>query len=270
MEKIFFSNNIKYLRDRQRISQENCAQNLSMGRSKLSALENGQIKGLQPEDLLRFSDYFKVSIDTLLRVNLQQLGELNLRQLIAGNDVYIKGGNLRVLAITVNQDNEENVELVPIKAKAGYRAGYNDPQYIGQLPKFHLPNLPKGKTYRIFPTSGDSMLPIPENSLVIGSFVTDLGRIKTGTLCIVVLKGTGEDFVFKSVENNLQNDRTFILHSLNDTYKPYTVPIEDVLEVWEMTSYMSDTVPGGNITMNFIANALKDIQVKVGQIAIKK
>lgn len=270
MEKIFFSKNIKFLRERERQTQENLANILAMGRSKLNSLEMGRSKAYQPEDLVKFSRHFKISIDALLGVDLSTLGELKLRQLEAGNDVYIKGGNLRVLAITVNRDNEENVELVPIKAKAGYRAGYNDPEYIGQLPKYSIPDLPKGRSYRIFPTTGDSMLPIPENSQVIGAFVQDLGSIKSGTLCIVVLNGQGEDFVFKSVENRIATDRCLVLHSLNELYPPYSVPIEDVLEVWEMKSYMSDTVPGGNITMSLIAGALKDIQVTVNQIAARK
>jgi len=266
MEKIYFAKNIKYLRNRQNLSQENLGQKISMSRPKVNALETGHTKSPTMEDLLTFSGYFKVSVDTLLKVDLQPLGELKLRELQAGNDIYIKGGNLRVLAITVNGQNEENVELVPIKAKAGYRAGYNDPAYIEKLPKFSLPNLPKGKSYRIFPTIGDSMLPIPENTLVIGAFVEDLSSIRTGTLCIVVLKGNGEDFVFKSMENRLATDHSFVLHSLNEIYQPFTVPVEDVLEVWQMTSYISDTVPAGNITMGSIASALKDIQVKVGTL----
>lgn len=263
MEKIYFAKNIKFLRNRDKLSQESLGQFLSMTRSKVNALETGHTKSPTMEDLLAFSAYFKVSVDSMLKIDLQPLGELKLRELQAGNDVYIRGGNLRVLAITVNQNNEENVELVPVKAKAGYRAGYNDPSFIQQLPRYRIPGLPKGKTYRIFPTTGDSMFPIPENSLVIGAFVNDLTSIRTGSLCVVVLKGTGEDFVFKNVENRLLAEGCFVLHSLNELYAPYHVMAEDVLEMWQMTSYISDTVPTGNITMGAIASALKDIQIKV-------
>lgn len=266
MSKIFFSTNLKYLRGRKGQSQETLANNLSMGRSKIDALEQGRTKTCLPEDLMVFSRYYKISIDTLLSVDLSKLQELQLRELEAGNDLYLRGGNLRVLAISVDRNNEENVEMVPIKAKAGYRAGYNDPAYIGQLPKFSMPNLPKGKSVRIFPTEGDSMLPIPEDSLIVTEYVEDLTSIKTGTLCIVVLNGTGPDFVFKSVENRLNEDRTFILHSLNEMYKPYAVQAEDVLEVWKFVSYVSNTVPGGNITMSHIANALQEIKVNVASL----
>lgn len=118
-------------------------------------------KGPFPGGLSGHFQFFGISIDSLIRVDLRTLGELKLRELEAGNDVYMRGGNLRVLAISVDKGNQENVEYVPIKAKAGYLSGYNDPEFIASLPRFSLPNLPRQGTYRIFPTVGDSMLPIP-------------------------------------------------------------------------------------------------------------
>src|SRR5215217_5437545 len=109
MEEIFFSNNIKYLRTRRKLNQDFLAKELSITRVKLNALESGHTKNPVLGDLIRFSRYFRISVDSILTVDLQKLGELKLRELEAGNDVYIRGGNLRVLAITVNQDNEENV-----------------------------------------------------------------------------------------------------------------------------------------------------------------
>src|SRR5690606_5142703 len=123
------------------------------------------------EDLLRFSAFYRLSIDTLLRVNLQKIGELKIRELEAGNDQFTTGTRLRVLATTVDSANNENIEFVPVKAKAGYLAGYNDPEFIATLPRFTMPQLPASRTYRMFPTSGKSMLPIPEGSLVIAEYV---------------------------------------------------------------------------------------------------
>ena len=41
----------------------------------------------------------------------------------------------------VDSKNRDNIELVPVKAKAGYTAGYNDPEFISSLPTFQLPFL---------------------------------------------------------------------------------------------------------------------------------
>ncbi|WP_342089298.1 hypothetical protein [Dyadobacter sp. OTU695] len=45
-----------------------------MTRSKLNALESGQTAAPKPEDHLKYSDDFKVSVDTLMRVELARLG----------------------------------------------------------------------------------------------------------------------------------------------------------------------------------------------------
>ncbi|HEV7348019.1 XRE family transcriptional regulator [Telluribacter sp.] len=245
-QKVFFGANIKFLRERRKLSQEALAEQLGLTRSKLNALENGQTKAPQPEDYLKFSDFFKISVDSLLKIDLSRLSELKLRELEAGNDVYMTGSQIRVLAITVDKENRENVEYVPVKAKAGYRSGYADPEYLAALPRFSLPNLPQGHTYRMFPITGDSMLPIPEGSDVVGQYVEDWKSIRPGTPCILILKGD-QDFVFKEV--TVQPDGGLLLRSYNMLYEPYTVRAEEVLEIWKFHSYQSREIPSAESNM---------------------
>lgn len=240
IQKIFWADNVKFLRQRKKLSQESMAELLHISRSKLNAHENGHTVNPPIEDLFRFSSYFKISIDTLLKVKLAQLGELKLRELEAGNDVYMAGGNIRVLAITVDKNDRENVEYVPVKAKAGYKAGYNDPEFIASLPRYSFPDLPRTGTFRMFPTVGDSMLPIPEGSDILAKYVQDWTSIKASTLCIVIFKGE-QDFVFKKV--TLQSEGTLLLESLNEVYKPYTTSVENVLEIWQFERFVSRAIP---------------------------
>jgi len=263
-QKIFFHSNIRFLRERRKMSQETLAEKLSLSRSKLNALENGHTKAPQPDDYLSYSEYFKISVDSLLKVDLSRLPELKLRDLEAGNDVYMTGSNIRVLAITVDKNNKENIEYVPVKAKAGYRSGYTDPHYLAQLPKYSMPNLDKGKTYRIFPTEGDSMLPIPEGSDITCMFVQDWKSIKPQTPCIVVLSAE-KDFVFKQVTVN--QDATILLSSYNCIYEPYTVNAEEVLEIWEFHSFQSKEIPnmeGNNQIMKVLLEVQKQVNGLVG------
>lgn len=259
-QKIFFSSNIKFLRDRRKMSQETLAAKISLTRTKLNALENGHTKSPQPEDYLNYSDFFKISVDSLLRVDLSKLSELKLRELEAGNDVYLTGGKIRVLAITVNSDNKENIEYVPVKAKAGYRAGYSDPQYLAKLPRYTMPNLAKGHTYRIFPTTGDSMLPIAENSDVTGQYVQDWKSLKADTPCIVILKGE-QEFVFKQVTIN--SDGTVLLRSYNKLYEPYSVGADDILEIWKFYSFSSRELPEPQTDMQVLSRAIMDIHREI-------
>jgi transcriptional regulator with XRE-family HTH domain len=263
MQQIFFAGNIKFLRERKKLSQETLAAKLGLTRAKLAAIEAGNTKSPQPEDYLKFSDFFKISIDTLLKINLLKLGELKMRELESGNDVYIRGGNLRVLAISVDRSNNENVEYVPVKAKAGYMAGYNDPEFIASLPKYSLPNLPADGTFRIFPSTGDSMLPVPEGSDIIAQYLPDWTAIKADIPCIVILKGQ-QDFVFKMVTMN--PDSTILLKSLNPEYKPYTVEASDVMEIWRFYAYTSREFPEAKSEMATVLMAIKNLEEKIGQI----
>ncbi|MCF0072474.1 helix-turn-helix domain-containing protein [Dyadobacter sp. CY261] len=265
--KHFFGKNIRFLRERRKLTQEDLAQNLSITRVKLGAIEAGRTENPASNDLLQFSDFFKMSIDTLFRVDLSKLSELKIRELEAGNDIYMTGSNLRVLAVSVDKSNKENIEYVPIKAKAGYRDGYADPDFIASLPKFTLPTLPQTGTFRMFPTIGDSMLPIPEGADVICEFIEDWTSIKPGTLCVLALKGE-QDFVFKKVTIK-SSVKAALLESLNQDYLPYEVAVGEIVEIWKFQSYVSTQIPESvsdmlhlSITMNSVLQRLKVIEEK--------
>ncbi|KAA5532305.1 LexA family transcriptional regulator [Taibaiella lutea] len=262
----FWPTNLKKLRNRKNMSQESLALLLNMSRSKYNAHESGQTVNPVVEDLFRISDYFGMSIDSLLRVDLTKLSESKIRELEEGNDLYRKGTQLRVLSVTVDKNDTENVEYVPVKAKAGYRNGFSDPEFIAALPKFSMPNLPKSAMFRMFPTTGDSMLPIPEGADVIGSFVQDWTNIKPRTMCIVILKGE-QDMVFKQVT---QQDEGFLLESLNTVYQPYTVPASDVLEIWKFYSYQTNEIPEQQTDLQTMAKAIKEIRDDLKIMKTKK
>ena len=263
-QNFFWSTNIKFLRNRKKLSQDQLAVELTISRAKLNAHENGHSKNPPLEDLVRFADYFNITIDTLLRINLSKLSELKLRNLEAGNDIYLSGRQIRVLATTINQQNNENIEWVPIKAKAGYLAGYNDLDFISKLPKFSMPNLPVGKTYRLFPTKGDSMLPVPEDSYVIGEYVEDWLTLKKDTPCIVVVKG--QDIVFKLMDlSDTPRTHRLYLKSLNVRYSPYEIEAVDVLEVWKFYGYISDTMPE-QLNLQEMTYAINDMKMDLQKL----
>jgi transcriptional regulator with XRE-family HTH domain len=255
-QKVYFSSNIKFLRERKKLTQEALANELNMTRKKLFALESGQTKTPPVTDMINFSRFFNVSVDTLLTVDLPKLSGVQIQALDAGHEAYANGANLRVLAISVDQDNTENIEYVPVKAKAGYAAGYHDPEFIASLPKYSFPNLPKGNTYRVFPTSGESMLPIPDGSEVIAQYITDWEMIKPGTPSIVILKGN-QDFVFKLV--TWQANGSLLLESLNDLFRPYTVAVNEVAEIWKYHKHQTDKLPEKQTEIQEIKGLLMQI-----------
>ncbi len=265
---IYWSSNIRHLRRRKNLSQDEMAFCLSISRSKLNAHENGQTVNPTVEDLINFSSYFKLSIDNLIKTDLSKLSELKLRELEAGNDIYSTGSQLRILATTVNANNKDHIEYVTHKAKAGYLDGYADPEYINKLPMFSLPHLPSDTKYRMFPTVGDSMFPIPENALVIGKYVDDWNNIKPETPCLVVTKEEG--IVFKLVTGNIKKNRSFTLASLNSYYPPYEVSVENVVEIWQFVTYLSDTIPQAEVPMQELSRNMQEIKAALKKMAQKK
>lgn len=238
--KTYFSSNIKFLRKRMGFTQDEVAEQLGMKRPTLSGIEN-EVSQPTISALLNFSKYYRIAIDTLLNIEIQKLSELQLRQLERGEDVFIRGGKLRILATTINSDNNENIELINEKAKAGYATGFADPEFISQLPKFQLPFLSRQKKYRTFQISGDSMLPIPEGSWVTGEYVQDWSNIISGQAYIIFTLDDG--IVFKISENLLKEKGMLRLFSLNPLYDPYEVPVSEIKEIWKFTHYISSELP---------------------------
>jgi transcriptional regulator with XRE-family HTH domain len=237
---MYFASNIKFLRKRKGRTQDDVAAALDLKRSTLSGYENGVA---QPgiDVLVSFSGYFNMSIDTLLKIDIAKLSESQLGELERGYDAYVKGSNLRVLATTVNSGNRENIELVNEKAKAGYTTGYADPEYIGELPVFHLPFLSDKRKYRTFQLKGDSMFPIPDGSWVTGEFIQDWTELMSGKAYIVFTIDDG--IVFKIVENNIRKNGRLTLFSLNPLYEPYEIHINEVKEIWKFVNYISSELP---------------------------
>jgi transcriptional regulator with XRE-family HTH domain len=256
-------NNLKLLRKRVRRSQEEVAQDLGLTRSTYSGYENGVA---QPslEVLVSFSDYFKVSIDDLVRKDFETYSDSDWNRLDQGLMTDVKGQRLRVLTTVVSEDNEELIELVPLKASAGYVSGYADPDYLKVLPTFHLPFLSKSKKYRSFPIKGDSMPPVVEGSFVVGEFVQNWMTIRSGTPCIVVTKDEG--IVFKVAHNLLETNQSFQLCSTNTFYKPYLVHANDILEIWKFVNYISPELPEVRPDDSSLAKSLQDLQKDVHEL----
>jgi transcriptional regulator with XRE-family HTH domain len=238
---MFFNSNIKQLRQRRNRTQDIVAGEMGISRSTLNSYENGSVVNPTLEALIGFSKYYKVSIDTLVKVDLSKLGEFQLSELERGHDVFVTGSRLRVIATTVDSNNKENIEVVPLKAKAGYKNGFADPEFIKKLPTFQLPILFNDRKYRMFQLNGDSMLPIPDKSWVIGEYVENFYDIKDGDA--YVLLTLDEGIVFKVIYNKLKKSKTLELRSLNPEYQPYEVPANEVREVWRFCNYISSEIP---------------------------
>ena len=205
------------------------------------------------------SRIFKVSLDNLISSDLGKLPEKMWR--VSGKP------RREVLAITVDIHNKENVELVTQKASAGYMSGYQDPEFLKELPKIAMPVLPKNRTYRAFEIQGDSMLPVQPGSIIFAEYVEDVAAIKNGKLYILITRNDG--IVFKRVFNFSGEEKKMLLVSDNRMYEPYGVDASDIVEVWAAKSFYSNQFPeveGSSASPMLEQLALQVLQLQKGRI----
>jgi len=258
-----FAENLKLLRLRRNMSQEELAGKLEITRSSHSGYENGTA---EPNftTLIRISAYFKISIDKLLKTDMNQLSDSQLEEIEKGYDIDLTGNKMRVLATTVDSSNRDNIELVPEKARAGYTAGYSDPDYIKVLPTFNLPFLARDKKYRTFCIKGDSMPPVASGSFVTGEYIQNWNTLKSGYPYILVTKDDG--IVFKVVYNKIKENKTLQLVSTNPVYEPYEVDVRDVIEVWKFVNFISMELPEPGYSKDDITSVVLNLQREMRQI----
>ena len=231
----FFSQNLKFLRGT--LSQENLGKAIGLTRSDINNYESDN--SYPPvEKLLKISGHFKFTINTLLTINLAKLSTSKLEALKSGD--LTKDGGLQVLAITVDTGNKENIDVVGVKAHAGYKVGYADHEFVEKLPKFYLPHsiLPKNKTYRAFQIDGNSMLPIRHGSWIACHYVAGCKEIENGHGYVIITQDEG--LVFKLVYSRPKEK--LLLVSLNPEYDPYEINARDVKEIWKFALKFSDQI----------------------------
>lgn len=256
----FINENIKFLRKKEGLTQEQFSQKIGIKRSLVGAYEEGRAEPGY-DNLIKMANLFKVSLDHLVQHDFKNSGFPMPTQSISSS-----GKDLKVLAITVDKEDKENIELVPQKAAAGYLNGFADPQYIEALPKFQLPMLNNG-TFRAFEISGDSMLPLTSGSIVIGKYTEYISDIKNGKTYVLVTKQEG--VVYKRVFNYLTDHGKIHLVSDNKAYSGYNINPEDVLEIWEAKAYISVQFPDPNDAHELSLEKLAGIVLNLQQEVIK-
>jgi transcriptional regulator with XRE-family HTH domain len=213
-----FSDNIRALRVKSKISQEKLAEQLQITRGRYVKYEDGTSEA--PYEILKKIAYhFHISIDLLLSVDIRKIDFQDL--------IYLENNRL-ILPIQIEPNGDNSIEIVTQKVKAGYLTGYADPEYIESLQQISLPFLGTGK-HRGFPVEGDSMPPHEEGSIIVGRYVENIGQVQDGKTYILITKNHG--MVYKRLNKNKKN--TLVLESDNRFYPNYEVKFSEILEIWE-------------------------------------
>jgi transcriptional regulator with XRE-family HTH domain len=242
--------NLKYLRKLRGWTQEEFAGKLNIKRSLLGAYEEERADP-RLEVLEIVADVFKLSLDELLLKDLSNQSASYL----------MKRRQQKMMTADRNL-----IHFVPVKAAAGYLAGYADSEFIDELNTFTLPML-SGGNYRAFEIIGDSMLPTPSGSIIVGDKVNSIDDVKSNMAYIVVSRNEG--IVYKRIVKNNKVKNKVSLVSDNPTYQPYQVNTEDIVELWAAQVVIGKVTTQQRWDVNSLANLVNNLQDQVSTLKKK-
>ena len=222
---MYLSTNLRFLRKSRSLTQAELAEQLGLKRSSLATYEEERAEP-KLSTLIRLAAFFNIDAGTLLNTDMR-------------NARFGKRDGPEVLAITLDDDGEENISLIPEKAAAGYLHGYSDPEYLGTMAQFKMPFNESQHlgTQRIFQINGDSMLPIPSGSYLLCSYLEQYSQLKSSKLYVFISQNDG--IVFKRAGSINEKKETIELISDNSDFESLFMPLQDILEIWKVEALIS-------------------------------
>ena len=242
--------NLKYLRKLRGWTQEEFAGKTNIKRSLLGAYEEERADP-KLEVLEIVAEIFKLSLDELLLKDLSN----------QSSSYLMKRRQQKMMSADRNV-----IHFVPVKAAAGYLAGYADSEFIDELNTFTLPML-TGGNYRAFEIIGDSMLPTPSGSIIVGEKVDGMDDVKNNMAYIVISRNEG--IVYKRIVKNNKTKNKVSLVSDNPSYQPYQVNTEDIIELWQAQVVIGKVTTQQRWDVNSLANLVNNLQDQVSTLKKK-
>ncbi len=250
--------NLKYIRKQREWTQEEMANQLQIKRSLVGAYEEERAEPrLEVQEAI--CALFNISLEEFL---FQDLSEKTSSDSESGSGIsYLD--RRRSMKMDKSSSSAPIVPFVPVKAAAGYLAGYADPEFLDELNTFTLPMLAPGD-YRAFEIIGDSMLPTPSGSVIVGEKVDSFKDVKNSNTYIVVSNADG--VVYKRIITNDDNKEKLTLLSDNPLYEPYQVNSQDIVEIWKAVYIIHKAGAQPMWNVDQLAGVVNSLQDKISNL----
>lgn len=151
------------------------------------------------------------------------------------------------------------IQWVARNKQAEYIANFQNPGYLNSLPLFQLPNLPSGY-YRAFESGEDFTYP---GSILVGTFIRNWYDIKDGMQYVFLLRNHG--LIYRNVFNQVKTAGVLLLTSDNAEIAELEIPLQDVLEVWEVKAFVSVQMPVPQPSLERVAQLVDELQMELSQ-----
>ncbi len=249
----YLSRNLKFLRKKRSVTQEEMAHALDLKKSTYASyeMEDGNVPPART--LYTIAKYFEVSMESLFDINFTVLRDHQLLK-VSDQEIYFP--------VSVDLSGSELVDVVPSdhRAQAGYVQDYSDPSFIQALPKISWDlGIYESGTKRIFQITGDSMLPIPSGSFVLG-LKQDYEDLVNDQAYIVV---TQHDILFKRIR---KDETSLHLISDNTLFPPQRIEVNDVRQYWKALKVIMDMPAMAQVSLHDLNETLVATRNKVDEV----
>lgn len=151
------------------------------------------------------------------------------------------------------------IQWVARNKQAEYIANFQNPGYLNSLPLFQLPNLPSGY-YRAFESGEDFTYP---GSILVGTFIRNWYDIKDDMQYVFLLRNHG--LIYRNVFNQVKTAGVLLLTSDNAEIAELEIPLQDVLEVWEVKAFVSLQMPVPQPSLERVTQLVDELQMELSQ-----
>jgi transcriptional regulator with XRE-family HTH domain len=312
------SNNIKYLRRLNGLTQEQFARRIGIKRSLLGAYEEARANP-NLENLKTIAQVFGTSVDSLIKTDIRKIREtpgISLSQSTTGiieqivpQNTYQPSQNQQETRPFTNSSEPQSVaklvedffqekeeaEIIPQRTASPQRSFLADNEtsfqkfvdnhlhtvsnfpknesenqaksvakltpyikssgvkeylancqkvdFLRSLPTISLPFITSDRS-RAFEMGSDFPM---QNSIVVGTGISDWSDVNDGKFYILVTHQQG--VIYRRVYNQVKIKGALLLSSDNPSIPSFEISIKDVVEIWEVNSFISQQLPEPHISL---------------------
>jgi hypothetical protein len=270
---MFISKNIRYFINLLGIGQERFGSLFGLTRGKVVTYIANTVPPV--EVCLDIADYFRITVETLVRKDIENEKELTRFLNTNFSPAAHKGEPERlklqpvssgsIPMVTVDEVGSDNIVMVDTKAAAGYPIKIQEPEYFKALPAFKIPHSKfKNATFRCFQIEGRSMLELKAGEWVIGRYASNgVNDITDNQIYVVVTRNA---LLVKRVISQINESRTIRLISTNKEYKDQELSIDEVQELWSFAGAIKFDLDANE---SDLMNVVLDIQQRMIELQKK-